>query len=92
MDNARRQRPRVLSDIASKDKNSFGVVRLAAAIAVVVTHAVGIVNGPREHISLGIRVLLEELRRKGMHQVPTDVFARRHVLQALLYLQVFRVV
>ncbi|MCB1453026.1 MAG: acyltransferase [Rhizobiaceae bacterium] len=45
MDNARRQRPRVLSDIASKDKNSFGVVRLAAAIAVVVTHAVGIVNG-----------------------------------------------
>lgn len=38
-------RPRMLADFAYKDTNSFGVVRLAAAIAVVVTHAYGIVGG-----------------------------------------------
>ncbi len=35
----------MLADIASKDKNSFGVVRLAAAVAVIVTHAYGVVGG-----------------------------------------------
>lgn len=36
---------RMLSDFADRDANSYGVVRLAAAIAVIVTHAFGVVGG-----------------------------------------------
>ena len=38
-------RVRPLSAFSDKSANSYGVIRLAAAIAVIITHAYGVVGG-----------------------------------------------